>query len=417
MLGSIGDALYSRHNTKDSAMTMQAQTRRSLCTFPGWALVAMLMTTLWIATGGGCGKVDAINNSIKDAVAQIDKAIDLIKHDSSKWQQALADLSTNLPKDVQSTIRVEVTQLAERSVAKAGIEFRCNVDFFGRRAVQALERLKQKLLGTKEPAPLPPSFCQVSPTTVDLKLPAERRGTLELSGYDMDLTDAAGRLVQFVMENAGGAQAPIPERFIGRTTHYLITLNSGDAELARELRRFNAAKIKVSWGGTTKGLSEILVRQWTPNRRTETLTMGDLTFTPPKVGRGDADFDVDHNDPMDVTVKGEAKLEGNTIKVRVYMHAKEPRDDWTEAMGWSGFTTAYTAPSGWKILSASPLSTSSKSGRITQHGVHTWKLPQGELVTRFDVYGDFDGDEAGTRTRVIATFNSVRVELEELPPP
>ena len=57
--------------------------------------------------------------------------------------------------------------LANRSIASAGVEFRCNIDFFfERRAIEALKRLKAQLL-KQNPPPLPPAFCQVDPPAID----------------------------------------------------------------------------------------------------------------------------------------------------------------------------------------------------------------------------------------------------------
>ncbi len=98
------------------------------------------------------------------------------------------------------------------------------------------------------------------------------------------------------------------------------------------------------------------------------------------------------------------------------MMAAESQSDWTRVDGWSDWQTAYTAPLGWKIKSASPLGASQKSGSIGTHGVRYKNLSQGEVVNRFDIYGDTDGQEAGSYTRVIACFTPLTIQLVEVIP-
>jgi hypothetical protein len=369
----------------------------------------------FLLTPIACKKVDRALTAIDEAERMFDATINSLNNDSSRWQQALRDLSDKLPAAIQSSIRVEVTQLAERSLAKAGIEFRCNVDFLAHRAVQALQQIKKMLRGGT-PEVLAPSFCQVSPPEINLQLTSARRERIEFSGYDMDRKDPAGHPVQMVMINAANQVRAISEQLIGRTTHYVLVLNSGDAAIARELVSFKATKVKLSWSGNTDGLPEVIVRQWTPTHRPSREAIGELSYTPPKVGRGDADFNTHDNEPMSVRASADVMIAGNTIRVRVSLHAREERPDWTEVNGVSEWKTGYTAPAGWKITSAAPLRSSTLNGSINRNGAVTWNLPQGELVQRFVVFGDQNGDEAGTWTRIQAFFNPITVELEELPP-
>src|SRR5207249_4989548 len=77
--------------------------------------------------------------TVTDAVTQttqaVDRAIADINRNSSAWQQILQGLANDLPKQLNESIRTEVQNLADRSIAAAGIEFRCNVDFLSSRAI------------------------------------------------------------------------------------------------------------------------------------------------------------------------------------------------------------------------------------------------------------------------------------------
>jgi hypothetical protein len=359
-----------------------------------------------------CG-VGKITNSIDQAVNVIDRGIDNINHDSTRWQSTLREVSDQLPKDIQSTIRNEMSQLVERSIAKTGVEFRCDVDFLAQRAKQGLERIKAMLLN-KQPVPVSPSFCHVSPGTLNINAPPQSRSTIELAGYDMDQNDQKGHALKvFLFSDRTGESIPFTEDRIGRTTHYLLTLNVTGADLETLIRNKQISKLKVSWNDTAAGLPEVLVIQRVAQRKTVTVPLGEITHIPSHAG-GDADFNTSGSDPLDYSVTGESRVDGNRILVRIHMRGRERKPDNTTVDSWTDWQAAYNAPLGWKIVSCTPVGASNRSGSITDHGVLTLKLPQGEVVNRFDIFGDRENTEAGSYTRVIVYFNPVTVVLEEL---
>jgi hypothetical protein len=361
-----------------------------------------------------CG-IGKVTNSIDQAVNVIDRGIDNINHDSTRWQSTLREVADQLPKDVQSTIRNEMTQLVERSIAKTGVEFRCDVDFLAQRAKQGLERIKAMLLN-QQPAPVSPSFCHVSPGTLNINAPPQSRSTIELAGYDMDQNDQKGHALKvFLFSDRTGESVPLTEDRIGRTTHYLLTLNVTGSDLETLIRNKQISKLRVSWNDASGGLPEVLVIQRVAQRRTVTVPLGEITHIPNRAG-GDADFDTDGGNPLDYSVTGESRVDGNRILVRVHMRGRERQPDNTTVDSWTDWQAAYNAPLGWKIVSCTPVGGSSRSGSITDHGVLSLKLPQGEVVSRFDIFGDRENDEAGSYTRVIVYFNAVTVVLEEVIP-
>ncbi len=96
--------------------------------------------------------------------------------------------------------------------------------------------------------------------------------------------------------------------------------------------------------------------------------------------------------------------------------AKEERKDWTEVNGESAWTSAYEAPAGWKIVDVRPRSSSEYRANITGHGKQVYNRPAGEVVSEFEVYGDRDGDEAGTWSRVDIHWRVLAVSLQETEP-
>jgi hypothetical protein len=374
----------------------------------------VLLAIALVALSGCFGKaIEQVTSTADRAVAVIDRGIEDIRTESASWQTVLGRVAQELPQDISEVIRTDAQNLASRSVAVAGVEFRCNVDFLANRAVASLQRLKAKLQGRAMP-PMAPGFCQVVPDSIDLKASLDRQSKVTLHGYDLDNLDNKGERLKFVLVPASGDPIEIPEERIGRTTHYQVTLNLG--EMARQLHTTRAVKIVSSWSGDTNGLPQVLVIPWEPSRRPERKNIERTTFMPPKIGRGDADFDTHDDEHMSVDVRGEFDIQADTIKCRVYMHAKEERSDWTEVGGWTEWATAYGAPRGWRIVDVRPRTNSTHTANITNIGLQVYQRPAGEVVSQFNVLGDRRGDEAGTWTQVEVHWRTVEVTLEQVAP-
>lgn len=373
---------------------------------------------LWVATATAAllltsGCFDNITSSIDKASQVIDNGIRDLNANASAWQAVLQRVADDLPKDISETIRVDAQTLVDRSIATAGVEFRCDVDFLGHRAIQSLEELKAKLLG-QNPPDLAPGFCQADPAAVDLNVDPTKWATLMLYGYDLDHRDGTGRPFTVSLVNGGGQATPLPENRIGRTTHYQVTVNLGS--LAKQLYDQGIVKIAVSWNSVSAGYPEAVVIPWQAPRRTLTQQdLGATRYTPPHTG-GDADFDTSDDEPTDVTVSGQLLVQPDAVRVRESMFARERDPDHTQVSGTSGWSTAYTPPSNWRVVSVNPTTASVATAVATSHDVLTLDRPGGEIVDRFEVYVDRDGDEAGSYTSVIVHWRHVDIVIEQLAP-
>jgi hypothetical protein len=352
-----------------------------------------------------------IESSVDKALEVIDRGIRDIERDMYSWQSVLQRVANQLPEDISETVRVDAQSLAARSIAKAGIEFRCEVDFLANRAIESLRRLKAELLN-QNPPPLPPTFCQVE-ESIDLNVSPTKWSTKILTGYDLDHKDSAGRLLQFQLLTAQGSTIPLPESRIGRTTHYQITLNLGG--MASQLHSRRITKIVASWNGKRQIHPQIVIIPWEAKRQTITVNIGNTgPYYPPRIG-GDRDFDTHHDEPTDVRVRGEMHITQGAIRCEVYMRAREREPDHTEVEG-SSWARAYTAPQGWWIVAVHPNVASTHTAVVTGSGRLTFSRPAGEVVDHFEVWVDRGGDEAGTWTRVTVHWRPLNVTIEELRP-
>ena len=371
--------------------------------------MALVLSLYFLA---GCGLKETADQAVgvaDRAVSVLDRGIDRILANSDNWRFELQRVSQELPSDVQSTIRIEAQDLVSRSIADAGTEMFCASDFYGRRAIQSLERLKAMVLGYTVQA-IEPGVCALVPTSLDMNTSADRRRIVTLHGYDMDARDRNGNLIQvFARVGNGGHEITVSEDRIGRTHHYLLTVNVSGDDFESLLRREGIVKLIFRWGETSFPY-EVVVIQRQQMTETRTFAIESLSHTPSRT-RGDGDFDTDDGNPMAFQVAAESRWYRNALQVRAYMFARETEDDYTTVESWSEWKTVFFVEPGFQIVSFAPVGPSQQSGRIIDHSVRNEYLPVGELVERFEIFGDTDDDEAGTYTRVIVHFHPMQVTV------
>lgn len=167
------------------------------------------------------------NKPVDKAIAALEDAINSIDRNSAGWQSTVTKLEQDLVAQGQSTLANEVQSVANRGIATAGVELRCEVDFIGQRVNQGLRRLLARLKGESMPPPTP-AYCQVDPTEIQLDLVNQRRVTsLNYYGYDMFDNDASDSPMKVFLRNRDGGEEDITSA-IALPTHYLMTIRLAD---------------------------------------------------------------------------------------------------------------------------------------------------------------------------------------------
>ncbi len=151
------------------------------------------------------------------------------------------------------------------------------------------------------------------------------------------------------------------------------------------------------------------------------LQSSSLSFVPPHT-RGDGEYD-GHGPRIDLSTTIRIRADGRAIEGQVSMKAEEwsggcasgsPRSDFTTAEGLLDWTAIAFAPDGKRILRiVSPGSSGDFCFVDSDHDLDSHVI--GGLVQRYEVLGDTDGSEAGTKTRVTVFFNPIDVEAEDVP--
>jgi hypothetical protein len=210
---------------------------------------ALLLIAVVVAAAFAGAATTRSGSRTRPPLGALDDAIATLDANSAQWRTALKDTQEKLPKDAASLVREQLTNLTTRAIAAGGAEVRCNVDFIGERVREGLIRPRDKVLGCASAEPQP-VFCQVVPDRVDLNLPADRRNSLVISGYDFDTSPR----VQLFHETADGV-VDVSDR-LDFATHYEMTVNlatEGGVRLTEQSRR-----LIFRWSGQDTGSVGVL---------------------------------------------------------------------------------------------------------------------------------------------------------------
>jgi hypothetical protein len=358
------------------------------------ALVAHLTAAiLW-----GCGIDDAIDDATIRGVNAIDDAIDALERGSADWQSVLQETIDRLTDEGQSTIRTEISNLLQRSVASASATLRCDIDFLRNRVRQALLGIKVKLLGGSVP-PSEPVVCDVIPLAVDVSLNANRRTLVEFYGYDFDKSITAQHV-------RGNGSVEVGSK-LSHLSHYHMTLNLGSNGVVLDPA---SQSLVLRWG--EEAISTVAVIQpHTDVCRSETksVPINKLTLVGKRIrGRG-SDKEFDSNGPSCSTLV--TVLRTNTqLKVQATFIAEETKSDWTGVQKTEK-QVVFTAPRGWQVESLDSRSSFRHRYTDTDNSRDYFNLAD-ELVKRLAYIGDTKGDDVG-ETEVEITFNPIRITLVE----
>jgi hypothetical protein len=341
---------------------------------------------------------DTIAESTDKVVAVLDDAINGLNNTSADWQVIIQKALKDLPADVQSTIRTEITNSLNRGVAAAGVEVRCGVDFIRKRVAQDLQSIKARLIGGNPP-PKEPYFCQAVPGALDMALSPERRNILEYFGYDFDMTKVKVFLVN------GDTESDVTQ-FLDQPTHYHMTLNLGGTgiRLTEQSKRFI-----LRWNDRT--ISTVGIMQAHAKVCETELVNIDLPARSfiPRHKRGGGDQEFNGNGPRISCMVKLINL-GTRIDAQIYMLARETKSDWTTAQETITYTV-YTADPGKRIENIIGPTTAEFSYVDNDHREDPFD--GNGPVARFVFSGDGEGKDAGIHTGVTITYNRIRVQVKE----
>jgi len=374
-----------------------------------------------------------VNDPTKAAADIIDSAIAQLTNQSDQWQTVLQGTIAKLTDETQKTIRNEVQNLLDRTVAVTISNFQCGiVDFLGNRVLEHLNAIKAQILHQTPPA-ITPHFCQPVPSTLDITLVRSGRPDhADFFGYDFDTQPA----IKVFLENLNGVRTDVTSKLITNTA-FQLTLPFG----ANGIQLDSSSKaLRLNWNG--RDLGSIAVIQPSVPFCVESTVPSDTfgsttTFIPPHTA-GDADFWQGGNvfngpSPLIVSVIVSDTFNQQTVTATVWMSVFENAGDNTTVVG-SRVVPLYNAPLGGKIEGivsggdAFSWSTSSPGKVFGDSSMHLTNGPSS--VARVVDIGGFSGGPilypggsgpdpahaAGTTAGVLVTWNTLQVKVSQPPP-
>jgi hypothetical protein len=134
-----------------------------------------------------------------------------------------------------------------------------------------------------------------------------------------------------------------------------------------------------------------------------------VSYIPPKVGSGDADFS-GHGPIVNLYVSLNP-LSSRNLTLEIYMSADEGQPDYTRAEGTKLVEGFISLPSGYTYYDDYASMSSSGNYVDSNHSPDTvYPDTSDGPVNYFVVVGDTPGNEAGTETMVTVYFNTVQVK-------
>lgn len=334
--------------------------------------------------------------------------------------------------------------------------------------VASLSIFGQSLIPLLPEMPPEPFICSAVPSAVDLHLEADRRVKIDIYGFDLRSMPITAHLItlgELIIAqgqlNSNEFKEQIKEIQRART----IPLSTPQKQIKLEARTFvlqrpssrlqkdisgalsvisdfhavldltesgveitpNSKTITLSWNGIAHSYIPVLAHQNVLECETVDAEVieSEQTFTPPYTAHNqcntspDKDF-AGHGPCVFFKMWLNMDAAKQKLTANYVMDAHECPDnhaywkkDCTWAMGW-GETTLFIAQENQKILSFDVDGVLEYRYIDTTEGkVDSASFGGKEPVRFLDFYGDFQGDEAGTKTRVKIGFRKINLKLEQ----
>ncbi|MDY0905630.1 hypothetical protein [Pedobacter sp. CFBP9032] len=359
---------------------------------------------------------------VQRAINVIQGGINSLNTNSSQWQKVLRDISRDLPNDVHQLISNDLSIITNNAIGGTTASAMCTMTFMGDRVKQSLENVIKRLKNEKY-TDSKPSFCTLTVGQLDMNNDLAIGSPLSIYGYDLNSKDTKGQLLKVALTGNGKIEF-VSEEYIGHNTNWQVTININS--LITTIIDNKYTKIKLYWNGSDDQMPEITIAPWVAKTKTDVFTPTPITFIPPHTGGNDADFDTSDGNWTSGEVFLELNVQKDFIDARLFMDVMEFGGDntragrsvdpstyqWTDATAYSPWRRIYTVAdtNKYQIIDLSPKTISKFLIKVVNHDQLIGDMG-GESISRYTIDIDRAGDEAGTFTKVNASFNQLTVVL------
>lgn len=353
-------------------------------------------------------KIDQLIHGASREVANVEMtlngAMNEIAASAANWESILRETIDKIP-EAEAVVKADLEELLNSSIGKVGTEFRCNVDFFGVRINEAIQRIKAKFLGQDFPDIIP-RICNVSVAAVDMNLPVSTRNKIEIYGYNFQAPET-----KLFLKTNSGLHDVTSKMFRTSDYQYLINLGSNGVGLNEQ-----SQALLLKYYSTT--LITIPVIQSYPEicktfEREEAVSS--ITIIPRKTA-GDTEWG-GHGPCVKATARIWITGDKRQIKIQVNILMHEANSDCSQRNDSKAFGSLtdviYTAPSNHQIVEITSPNRSVLDYIYTgSSNHHVTRIHRSGLIKTWYILGDTPGRDIG-ESYVTAEFNNLKIILRE----
>ncbi len=230
----------------------------------------LIVSTFALFLLSGC-----FDSAVKKAAEDIDRQAYMLQQEkgdiSATYKQSIADLQ----KASQTELANEVQNVLDRSVDGAAEKTSFELDFVRNRSAQTLRKVADVLRGGKKELISSPEIGDWTPKKIDLYLPAERRTSLEFSGYDLNNKTSDGKGLRIVLLLSDGSSSDVSEHLY-KTTFYHAVVNTSGSGLQFPQ---NSKELRLLWGDTLLSQIPVLLPKFSWHRSDNAGTAYSKTFS------------------------------------------------------------------------------------------------------------------------------------------
>lgn len=394
-------------------------------------LLSFLLTTTAVimlqlgCLGGTIRNDPGINAAYLSSIGSFDDAIGSLDSQVLDLQSVLQHLNSQIPGDIQSILRVEITNLMQECISANSAEFRCNVEFLRIRVEQELRRLRNSLaeeinnigllapIPLLEALPLEPYISNIIPSVIDLNLDLDRQTHLDIYGFDFRSLPVTAEIVGFTERRNVTTALCILSDY-----HMVLDLSKNGADLIPDSRR-----IVLGWNGVSQSVIPIISSESDYYYSVDTVTLpADTLMLIPQHIQGNRDFS-SHGPWVDFSLVLSVDAEGRNICAQYTMNAYESRDDQLVPIG--DFTAVMSSESTELYRVASPserILGIDHNGSVVFHYVDVdhqddvFEFSENMPIEKLVFVGDTKGEEAGLVTGVTIYLRETQVVIERSNP-
>ncbi len=258
-----------------------------------------------------------------ETVSVLDYGITSLNKNSADWETILDNVKNQLVNDIQSTIKVEVQNLLDQSIAMLGKELQCQMDIIGIKVKNKLERMKARLLDLPEISAVP-YVCSTVPADIDMLLPASRRNSLKIFGY-FDSTN-----YKLILIKKSLVERDITHSIAKKSSYELdVNLGSNGIELGADDHRIELRSLDNKSGPTINVIQPVAPKCFVGEVKVIPRNVANpYTFSPKRYCNSPCRPDLEFGStPVEVFCDVKLEAVGNAIYATIRMNCYERGGD------------------------------------------------------------------------------------------